>query len=305
VHRLRGPNRVIPRHRGIRACRAGRPPAGFGDAGREGTPPKCWESAAPGRRDPLRFHNASTATFWRCPSGTAMAEVPLRKRTPEDGRCPARTGDLLLVRREHLLPSTAVCRSGRSPSDQPHISAAVCCGLPLPSRFHMGRLAPPGTRAFPARRSRAQPLTLLRGVGWPETNIYRGVALNGQVPDLGLVHLERRQGRPRSERDQQPSPTATPNVLRQMRPNRASVDSSAATRVLDPLVAGSWCPHRDRPYTAGVQLAHGCESKVPGRGDWRRSSVATLPPASHRAAASASKQQHRRRARLSCPCRRR
>ena len=33
----------------------------------------------------------------------------LRKRTREYGRCPARTGDLLLVRREQLLRSTAAC----------------------------------------------------------------------------------------------------------------------------------------------------------------------------------------------------
>ena len=32
------------------------------------------------------------------------------KRRPENGRCPARTGDLLLVRREHVLRSAAVCR---------------------------------------------------------------------------------------------------------------------------------------------------------------------------------------------------
>ena len=58
----------------------------------------------------------------------------LRPRA-DDGRCPARTGDLLLVRREQLLRSTAACRSGRSPSDRPHITAAFCCGLPLPQRF--------------------------------------------------------------------------------------------------------------------------------------------------------------------------
>jgi hypothetical protein len=54
-----------------------------------------------------------------------------------DGRCPARTGDLLLVRREHLLRSTAVCRSDRSVSDGTRIFAALCWGLSLPQRFHM------------------------------------------------------------------------------------------------------------------------------------------------------------------------
>src|SRR5215203_2270627 len=42
------------------------------------------------------------------------ARPPLQSR---DGRCPARTGDLLLVRREQLLRSTAACRSDRSRSD--------------------------------------------------------------------------------------------------------------------------------------------------------------------------------------------
>jgi hypothetical protein len=62
----------------------------------------------------------------------------------EDGRCPARTGDLLLVRREQLLRSPAVCRSFRSASDELRRAAAVCCGLPLPSRFHV--VAPALTR---------------------------------------------------------------------------------------------------------------------------------------------------------------
>src|SRR5215207_42563 len=64
-----------------------------------------------------------------------MADVPLQKGTGADGRCPARTGDLLLVRREQLLRSTAACRSGRSANDRPHIAAALCCGSPLPERF--------------------------------------------------------------------------------------------------------------------------------------------------------------------------
>ena len=53
----------------------------------------------------------------------------LRKRTREDGRCPARTGDLLLVRREQLLRSAAVCRSeplGERCPAQLLRSAAVC-----------------------------------------------------------------------------------------------------------------------------------------------------------------------------------
>ncbi len=57
-------------------------------------------------------------------------------RRIRSGRCPARTGDLLLVRREQLLRSTAVCRSVRLASHEPHIAAAVCCSLLLPERFH-------------------------------------------------------------------------------------------------------------------------------------------------------------------------
>jgi hypothetical protein len=55
------------------------------------------------------------------------------------GHAPGRTRtcDPLLRRREHLLRSTAACRSGRSTSDGPHIAAAVYCGLPLPQRFHV------------------------------------------------------------------------------------------------------------------------------------------------------------------------
>ena len=61
---------------------------------------------------------------------------PRRKRTRENGRCPARTGDLLLVRREQMLRPAAVGRSNRSASDGPHLATALCCGLLLPERFH-------------------------------------------------------------------------------------------------------------------------------------------------------------------------
>lgn len=69
-----------------------------------------------------------------------------------DGRCPDRTGDLLLVRGEQLLRSTAASHSDRSANDGPHVAAALCCGLPLPRRFHM--IAPAFTRE---RHSRDQP----------------------------------------------------------------------------------------------------------------------------------------------------
>jgi len=58
-----------------------------------------------------------------------MAHGPLRKRTREDGRCPARTGDLLLVRRERVLRRTAVCCSGRPVGDVVRIRAVLRCGL--------------------------------------------------------------------------------------------------------------------------------------------------------------------------------
>jgi hypothetical protein len=66
-----------------------------------------------------------------------LASRDSRQKSDHDhGRCPARTGDLLLVRREHLLRFTAACRSGRSVSEESHLAAALCCGLPLPERFH-------------------------------------------------------------------------------------------------------------------------------------------------------------------------
>jgi hypothetical protein len=91
-------------------------------------------------------------------SSGVPAAVPLGEPAPEYGRCPARTGDLLLVRREQLLRSTAVCRSDRSVSDFPPPAAALCCGLSLPQRFHM--IAPACTReGHPRRRAPRLPLS--------------------------------------------------------------------------------------------------------------------------------------------------
>jgi hypothetical protein len=122
---------------GVRAPQSGAVrPLGFGDAGREGTPPRYRKNSPPDSRDPPRFHNASTAPFGTCLSAAAMADIPLQKRPPEDTPGRTRTCDPLLRRREHLLRSAAACRSGRSASDGPHIADAFCCGLPLPQRFH-------------------------------------------------------------------------------------------------------------------------------------------------------------------------
>ena len=59
-------------------------------------------------------------------------EIPLYAGTParrcstrEDGRCPARTGDLLLVRREHLLRFAAVCRFHGASTGPPPFSAGT------------------------------------------------------------------------------------------------------------------------------------------------------------------------------------
>jgi hypothetical protein len=91
-----------------------------------------------------RFHDASTWTIREIPPFAAMAAIRLEADSRADGRCLARTGDLLLVRREQLLRSTAACRSVSSASDVPRISAALCCGLSLPRCFHA--LAPGFTR---------------------------------------------------------------------------------------------------------------------------------------------------------------
>src|SRR5215210_2868001 len=50
---------------------------------------------------------------------------------------PESARDLLLVRREQLLRSTAVRRSFRLGAMNRTYFAAFCCGLPLPQRFHM------------------------------------------------------------------------------------------------------------------------------------------------------------------------
>jgi hypothetical protein len=90
-----------------------------------------------GRRDPSalprRFH--STIRDMPVPCCDGRHPLPNRPREHAPGR--TRTCDPLLRRGEHLLRSTAACRSVCSASDGPRIAAAFCCGLPLPQRFHV------------------------------------------------------------------------------------------------------------------------------------------------------------------------
>jgi hypothetical protein len=131
-----------------RLPRRSRPPAsrtaatpGRGDAEGRTLP----RAVGPGRRV-QRFHAASTAPFEDMSVRRCDADIPLPKRPPEDAPGRTRTCDPLLRRREHLLRSTAACRSACATSDGPHIAAAVYCGLPLPQRFHKGR---PGIGLLP------------------------------------------------------------------------------------------------------------------------------------------------------------
>ena len=113
---------------------------------------------------PARFHNASAAPFTTGLITAAPDRQSASKAVRVDGRCLARTGDLLLVRRKQVLRSTAVCRSDRLVSDGPRQAAALCCGLPLPRRFH--RVASPNSS--PARiRLRSQWLVCPRDVRPP------------------------------------------------------------------------------------------------------------------------------------------
>jgi hypothetical protein len=88
-----------------------------------------------------RFHTTIDGPEYRA----ALKLIPLRKRLYGNGRYWARTSDLLLVRREHVLRSSA---SGRQRAQRATIhtqllrSAAVC-------RFH---LASTGTPPYGARR---------------------------------------------------------------------------------------------------------------------------------------------------------
>ena len=68
----------------------------------------------------------------------------------QDSSAWIRTRDLTIMRREQLLRSTAAYRSVGLCEPCRAVAAAVCCGLPLPQRFHM--IAP----AFARKGKRVQ-----------------------------------------------------------------------------------------------------------------------------------------------------
>jgi hypothetical protein len=85
----------------------------------------------------------------RATSSTGQAcQQRFRVREParEYGRCPARTGDLLLVRREQLLPSAAACGLRPPRSDG---LAPICCLL---LRFAASKPLPDNRFCFHGRR---------------------------------------------------------------------------------------------------------------------------------------------------------
>src|SRR5215207_9956048 len=77
-----------------------------------------WHDDHPGLRsdpavcdDVLPLATGPLTAVWLL-AGLPLATVPRRRAGPEDGRCPARTNDLLLVRHEQLLLSTDSCPYG-------------------------------------------------------------------------------------------------------------------------------------------------------------------------------------------------
>src|SRR5215204_5156176 len=92
----------------------------------------------------MKGARAASGYFRRSAIAARDISGPRGVRLNGRGRAPAGGGagrrarrDALLVRREQLLRSTAVCRSSSATSDLPHAATAFCCGLPLPQRFHM------------------------------------------------------------------------------------------------------------------------------------------------------------------------
>lgn len=62
------------------------------------------------------------------PSSLDRSTACLRtERTRDHGRCPVRTGDLLLVRGEQSAAVAAACCSGWAGALDPRLAAAVCC----------------------------------------------------------------------------------------------------------------------------------------------------------------------------------
>jgi hypothetical protein len=109
-------------------------PAAPPDLKRSSAPPRTprsrlrWTKLERGFQASARYRYARQAAVVRRARGRSASESCPAKY----GRCPARTGDLLLVGHEQLLPSAAACRSDHSASDESHLAAALCCGLALP-----------------------------------------------------------------------------------------------------------------------------------------------------------------------------
>ena len=88
-----------------------------------------------GRRDCCTIR-ASLGGTYRTPAMSALKSVAPAEAGTDDAPGRTRTCDPLLRRREHVLRSTAACRSGGSGSHELRPAVALCCGLPLPKRFH-------------------------------------------------------------------------------------------------------------------------------------------------------------------------
>ncbi len=123
-----------------------------------------------------RGRESSASTALPQPAGrgglvaTSRPRLPLWKQSGDHGRYWVRTSDLLLVRREQLLPPPAVC-GRRGSGALPRCGAlAICCSLSLPPRFHTALL-----RA--ASAGAAQPRPLPRTVADSSAQV-AGLALN-------------------------------------------------------------------------------------------------------------------------------
>jgi hypothetical protein len=126
--------------------------------------------------------------------------APRKQAREEDGRCPARTGDLLLVRREQLLRSTAACRTRRLGE---RCVAPRCCALLrfVASKALPGDAAARGSGALSRALSRgaAARRTITesyRAVFWPRNfdDAHAEVARTPRTPHPALHRVSHRCG---------------------------------------------------------------------------------------------------------------